>query len=143
MPNSVVIANVEIQLQDGLQSSIPPVIFRTVPPVSFPSNVQVAYNGYTKVYPGNVFTIVGVGGIAPSECPFVYVRNAGPSGLMLVKAIGAAGAGEMDITLKPGGVFLFANGPTGDASHNFMNSLTVSPTGASDYAIIVEWMAAT
>ena len=46
MPNTTPIANVEIQLEDGLQAGIPPVLFRTVPPVLMPSNIQVAYNGY-------------------------------------------------------------------------------------------------
>jgi hypothetical protein len=137
MPNSVAIANVEIQLQDGLQSGIPPVIFRTVPPVSYPSNFQVAYNGYTQVNAGGAFTVIG-GGL---DFPFVYLRNAGSRGIILATTTFEATPGSpVVIPLIVGGVFGYFNSSLNSTVKNYIQSLSIAP--ADQNPITCEWLIA-
>lgn len=131
MPKSIVIANVEIQLADGLQSGIPPVLFRTVPPISFPSNLEVDYSGYLTVNPGGSRSII----TNPPEQSFVYVRNAGGAGLALISVIWLnSPTQESVIPLSPGGVFLYANNTTVNPQNptvtNLVQSLSVSVQGS-------------
>jgi hypothetical protein len=137
MANSIAIANVEIQLQDALQSGIPPVIFRTVPPVAYPSNFQVAYNGYTAVNPGGSFTIIG----NSLDYPFVYLRNAGSRGIILATTTFEASPGSpVVIPLTVGGVFGYFNNILNSTVKNYIQSLTIAC--ADQNPITAEWLIA-
>lgn len=138
MANSIAIANVEIQLQDALQSGIPPVLFRTVPPISYPSQYQVAYNGYTQLNPGSSQALISGG----QEYPFVYLRNAGSRGIIILTANTVVASSEpIKMSLTPGGLFLFANSKLALAgSANTISALSIT-TGDSN-PIIAEWLIA-
>lgn len=133
MPNSTPIANVEIQLQDGLQSSIPPVLFRTVPPIAYPSNATVSYSGYSALNAGVTKVIFSTG----TQYPFVYLRNAGPRGLILVTvSFVKTPSTTTQLVLSKGGVFLVANSD-GNGSDG-VNSLSIA--SADTNPIVAEWL---
>jgi hypothetical protein len=137
MPNSIAIANVEIQAQDGLQSGIPPTIFRTVPPVSYPSIYQLAYNGYTQVNPGGAFTII----TNALDFPFVYLRNAGSRGIINASVVWVKSSTQTSIIpITTGGVFLFANNNLNVPAQNFINSLIIACGDTNP--ITCEWLIA-
>lgn len=137
MPNSVAIANVEIQLQDSLQSGIPPIIFRTVPPVSYNSNYQVAYNGYTTVNPGGAFTII----TNALNFPFVYLRNAGSRGIINASVVWVKSSTQTSIIpITTGGVFLFANNTLNIPAENYINNLSIACGDTNP--ITCEWLIA-
>jgi len=136
MANSIVIANVEIQLQDALQSSIPPVLFRTVPPIAYPSTFQTAYNGYSLLNAGDTQTLVSA-----FEVPFAYVRNAGARGVLIVQATGLQTPDAFtSLNLTPGGVFLFANSSFNTGYKNVLTNLTITCFGQAP--AIAEWLIA-
>lgn len=141
MPNSTPIANVEIQLQDGLQAGIPPVLFRTVPPVAYPSNIQVAYNGYAYVNPGASQVIIAPG-LVP-YFPFVYLRNAGSRGYLEATIVFSDSPTETSkMILSVGGVFLFANNSNLNTNSIFngVSSLSIAPKNSDP--IVAEWLVA-
>ncbi len=142
MANSIAIANVEIQLADGLQSSIPPVLFRTVPPIQMPSNTQVAYNGYTYLTPPNSETILLAGTHFGGRLgsPFVYLRNAGQRGIISASIeFAVASSGTSVMNLLPGGVFLFANSfPFAPLTVGGVTTLSITPFDTNP--IIAEWL---
>jgi hypothetical protein len=142
MANSIAIANVEIQLQDGLQSSIPPVIFRTIPQVMFPSNVTVAYNGYTQLNRGAVENIIGPNTTGP-YWPFVYLRNAGSSGIIAASIEWDSSLGIVTVPILPGGVFLYANN-LALPNQLFIQTLAITPQAltTAQGGITAEWLVA-
>jgi hypothetical protein len=134
MSNSLVVANIEVQVQDALQSNIPAIVFRTVPPISYPSSAYCNYSGFTQLNYGQTQQITN-----NLNWSFLYVRNAGARGTIVCTVSTIQSPSQASIFyLTPGGVLLYGNNSSNILPSTTISAVVLAPV--DENPIIAEWL---
>ena len=103
MPNSTVLANFQLQIQDNLNPGQTP-LNRIVPQFVLASSNVAVYSGYTYLLPTGGFANIIFQGLV---VPVVFVRNAGNDGNVLVTTQTNIATTNNSFVLAPGGLFAY------------------------------------
>lgn len=136
-PNSNAVAIVTIQDQDLVSPGLTNLVQRLQATVVCPSPNAVQYSGYQLVTATTFVAITP--GLA--NIPFVYVRNASPSGnnTLVLQYLFSGGPAAL-ANLAPGGIFLFANNVPGGPSSPFTSIQQVSVAVFFQAPVIMEYL---
>lgn len=132
---SNVIASLTIQDQDLIGPVLANLVNRTNATVTLQASTAVVYAGYLTV--SATVTIVGTSGV-----PFVYVRNANPSGTtqLVLTVQGGGFATATNLVLNPGGIFIFGNpNASSFSSSPLIQNVSVAAAPGSG-VVIVEYL---
>jgi len=104
MPNSTILANLQLQIQDNLNPGQTP-LNRIVPQFVLGSSNTAIYSGYQYLLPTGGFANIIFQGIL---VPVVFVRNAGQDGNVLVTTqTNISSTTNNSFVLAPGGIFAY------------------------------------
>jgi hypothetical protein len=131
MPNSTAQAALTITILDGLGTTNQPLYNHIVPPVAYSGNPQTSLtqntcSAYLTISPGSTLNLFN----NPPNSPFLFVHNAGSSGVLQLQVTSAASpSGPELFVLTPGGIWLFANSSFSVPNTNYLTNATLSVLG--------------
>lgn len=136
MPNSTVLADIRLQIQDNLNPNSTP-LNRFVPQFVLPTTATAAYAGYYSLNP-NTISFINTG--STQGFSFLFIRNAtqgGDNKATFTITYTDISSGNVNVTtLSPGGILLV--GELNPNTGSFTNVEIATP--ASGLAVVVEIM---